>query len=191
MLKSKRQYHFGEKIHLVRERRKATLKEVALAAGVSESLISQIERNKVSPSVDTLLSIAEVLEIDLEYLFKDHKKNKALTIVRSHDTDLLSLDKVIYRHLASIDDRKLKIEALELEIEPGGEKGKIEYGHPGYEIGIIIEGSCEILYGTKQFNLNKGDSVSFSSDIPHILRNNSSSTILKAVWIITPPRIFK
>lgn len=190
MLKPRRQYHFGEKIHLVRERRKNTLKEVALAAGVSESLVSQIERNKVSPSVDTLLSIAEVLEIDLEYLFRDHKKNKALTIIHSDDTDLLSLDKVTYRHLSSIDEKDIKIEALTLKIEPGGEKGKIDYGHPGFEIGIITEGSCEILYGTERYLLKKGDSVSFSSDIPHILKN-SGRTILKAVWIITPPRIFK
>ncbi len=190
MLKSKRQYHFGEKIHLVRERRKATLKEVALAAGVSESLVSQIERNKVSPSVDTLLSIAEALDIDLEYLFKDHKKNTILNIMHADDTDFLSLDKVLYRHFASIDERNIKIEALSLEIKPGGEKGKIEYGHPGFEIGIIIEGSCKILYGTEEYLLNEGDSVSFSSDIPHILKNNSSS-ILKAIWIITPPRIFK
>ncbi len=190
MLNPKRQYHFGEKIHLVRERHKATLKEVALAAGVSESLVSQIERNKVSPSVDTLLSIAEALDIDLEYLFRDQKKNNILNIIHSDDTDFLSLDKVLYRHLSSIDERDLKIEALSLEIKPGGEKGKIEYGHPGFEIGIIVEGSCTIFYGTEQYRLGKGDSVSFSSDIPHILKNNGNS-VLKAIWIITPPRIFK
>ncbi len=186
----KNQYLFGERIHLVRERRGATLKEVALAAGVSESLISQIERNKVSPSVDTLLSIAEALEIDLEYLFKDHKKNKKITIINSSKTDFLSMEKVIYRHLASIDEGNQEIEALELEIEPGGEKGKIEYGHPGNEIGIIIEGTGEILYGTERYLLSKGDSISFSSDIPHILKN-TGTTLLKAIWIITPPRIFK
>ncbi len=189
MLKTRRQYHFGEKIHLVRERRRVTLREVALAAGVSESLVSQIERNKVSPSIDTLLSIADVLEIDLEYLFKDHKQNKLLTITHSDDTDLLSLDNVIYRHLSSIDNKNVKIEALSIEIEPGGEKGKIEYGHPGFEIGIITGGSCEILYGTEQYLLKEGDSVSFSSDIPHILKNNGK-TVLRAIWIITPPRIF-
>ena len=48
-------YTFGEKLRTVRERKGLTLKEVAGQAGVSESLVSQIERNKVSPSVDTLL----------------------------------------------------------------------------------------------------------------------------------------
>ncbi|MGL4369440.1 MAG: helix-turn-helix domain-containing protein, partial [Spirochaetota bacterium] len=57
-------YRFGEKLREVRERKQMTMKEVAEAAGVTESLISQIERNKVSPAIDTLLSITEILDID-------------------------------------------------------------------------------------------------------------------------------
>ncbi|MBW1912730.1 MAG: helix-turn-helix transcriptional regulator, partial [Deltaproteobacteria bacterium] len=52
-------YRFGDKLRRVREKRKVTMKEVALKAGVSESLISQIETNKVSPAIDTLLGIAD------------------------------------------------------------------------------------------------------------------------------------
>ena len=50
------------------------MKEVAEKAGVSESLVSQIERNKISPAIDTLLKIIDVLEIDLEYIFSDYKR---------------------------------------------------------------------------------------------------------------------
>ena len=46
---------FGEKIREVRERKHLTMREVAEKAGVSESLISQIERNKISPAIDTLV----------------------------------------------------------------------------------------------------------------------------------------
>ena len=63
-MKTGMKYKFGEKLRIVRERKGMTLKEVARQAGVSESLISQIERNRVSPSIDTLLQIADVLEID-------------------------------------------------------------------------------------------------------------------------------
>ena len=76
-----------------------------------------------------------------------------------------------------------------IEIESGGQKGDIEYGHPGNEIGIILSGKGELLYGTETYILNKGDSLSFSSDIPHILRN-SGDDVMKAIWIITPPRVF-
>ena len=55
-------YQFGEKLREVRERKKMTMRDVAEKAGVTESLISQIERNKVSPAIDTLFSIASSSE---------------------------------------------------------------------------------------------------------------------------------
>ena len=64
-------YRFGEKLRAVRERKGLTLKTVANQAGVSESLVSQIERNKVSPAIDTLLNLADVLDINIEFLFEE------------------------------------------------------------------------------------------------------------------------
>jgi len=181
---------FGKKLRIVRERRGVTLKKVASMARVSESLVSQIERNKVSPSVDTLLSIAEALEIDLEYLFMDYKRNKAVKIISKDSRDHLVLNKVIYEQLSCINDGQNRVEAFKLIIEPAGEKGKLEYGHTGSEIGIILEGSGELIYGTETYSLNEGDTVSFSSDIPHILKNTGNIT-MTAIWIITPPKVFK
>ena len=65
-------YHFGEKLRQVRENKGYTLKYVAQKAKVSESLVSQIERNHVSPAIDTLLSLADVLDINLEFLFEEY-----------------------------------------------------------------------------------------------------------------------
>jgi transcriptional regulator with XRE-family HTH domain len=181
---------FGEKLRTVRDRKGITLKEVASLAQVSESLVSQIERNKVSPSVDTLLAIAEALEIDLEYLFEDYKKNKAVKIISEKNRDHLVLNKVVYEQLSCINDGANRVEAIRLIIEPAGEKGTLDYGHSGSEIGIILEGSGLLVYGTETYSLNQGDTVSFSSDIPHILKNTGKNKII-AIWIITPPKVFK
>lgn len=81
----KRPYHFGEKLRQVREHKGYTLKVVAQQAGVSESLVSQIERNHVSPAIDTLLALADVLDINLEYLFEEYKRNRPVEIIRSHE----------------------------------------------------------------------------------------------------------
>ncbi len=183
-------FKFGDKIRIVRERKGITLKEVAVKANVSESLVSQIERNKVSPSIDTLLSIVDVLDIDLEYLFRDYKKNKRVNIVRADERNRLILKNVKYEQLSILTEpsKEHSIEAISLEIQPGAEKGDIEYGHIGNELGIILEGKGELLYGTEVYELNEGDSVSFSSDIPHNLKNVGKK-ILKAIWVITPPRM--
>ena len=71
---------FGSRLRAVRERRQMTLREVARKAGVSESLVSQIERDKVSPSIDTLLNITEALGVHPEYLFRGLDPRGDLTI---------------------------------------------------------------------------------------------------------------
>ncbi|MEW5817412.1 MAG: XRE family transcriptional regulator [Spirochaetota bacterium] len=191
MLKNEVRYRFGDKLRTVRERRGMTLKETALKAGLSESLISQIERNRVSPSIDTLISLADILKIDLEYLFKDFKQNKKVGILRSGEGARTVMEKVIYKQLSVISDpvEEHSIEAFLLEIEPEGEKGSYEYGHPGKEFGFLLEGKGILLYGTETYTLNVGDSIAFPSDIPHVFRNTGGKA-LKAVWVVTPPRLF-
>ncbi|MDX9801701.1 MAG: XRE family transcriptional regulator [Spirochaetia bacterium] len=187
----KKECSFGEKIRTVRERRQITLRQVAEAVSISESMVSQIERNKVSPSIDTLLSVAQYLGIDIDYLFSDYKKSGKVIITRKNKGNILKSDSATYSQLCSIPgtDNTSPVEAVWLEIESGKEKGNIEYGHRGSEIGIIIKGEGCLIHGTEQYSLFEGDSISFSSDIPHILRNTGKET-LKAIWILSPPRIF-
>jgi transcriptional regulator with XRE-family HTH domain len=167
------------------------MKEVAEKAGLSESMISQIERNKVSPAIDTLLSIADILDIDLEYLFSEFKKSKSVSIVRNDERNRMILNGVAYEQISRTVGTAGEhgIEAYFLEIEPGLEKGSNDYGHPGRELGYIMEGYGEFVFGGSTYILNAGDSISFASDIPHILRNKGNIT-LKAFWVITPPKLF-
>ena len=188
-MKNASRHRFGELLRTVRERRGKTLKQVASQIGVSESLISQIERNKVSPSVDTLISIADSLEIDLEYLFRDYKQKKAVTIVKPTERSRRSFEGVTYEHLTILHDPEddYSMEALMLTLDAGSARGDMEFGHRGKELGIILEGSGTLSYGDTSYPLDAGDCVSFDSDIPHKLENREERP-LRAVWIITPPK---
>lgn len=189
MIKSEPKHQFGGKLRAVRERRGVTLKQVAGRAGVSESLVSQIERNKVSPSIDTLLSIADVLGVDYEYLFSDYRKKGKVDIIRAAERSVTRDGQVTMSRLSVREEipGEHTVEAFMLEVAPGGQTGDLEYGHAGREFGIILEGEAELLYGDDTYTVAKGDTVSFASRIPHILKNRGNAT-LKAVWIVSPPR---
>jgi transcriptional regulator with XRE-family HTH domain len=190
-MKSETRIRFGEKLRTVRERKGITLKQVAAKINASESLISQIERNRVSPSVDTLIAIADALDIDLDYLFKDFKKNKKATIVKKENRFTFYIKQVIYRQLSVIQDPmdEYSIEALLLEIPPGASTENRDYGHPGKELGIILEGEALFTYGNEVYDLAEGDSINFASDIPHTLTNSGKEKLV-ALWVVTPPRLF-
>jgi transcriptional regulator with XRE-family HTH domain len=183
-------YSFGAKLREIRERKGLTLREIAKKIGVSESLISQIERDKVSPAIDTLLGMLDVLEVDIDYIFSDLKKERILHIVRKNERHKIIQGGVRYYQLSRTynSDEQHSIEAYIIEMEPGAERGSSEYGHPGKELGVIIEGIAEFKIGGKSYILNEGDSISFSSGVPHILKNIGDG-VLKAFWVITPPKM--
>ena len=86
-------------------------------------------------------------------------------------------------------DKEHGIEAYFIEIQPGSEKGSPEYGHIGKEMGIVLEGKGDFIFGTESYALEEGDSISFAADVPHILKNSGDKP-LKAFWVITPPKLF-
>ena len=191
MIKDDVQYRFGDKIRAVRERKGVTLKQVAEKAGVSESLVSQIERNRVSPSIDTLLNIANVLGIDLDYLFSDLRQSRRVDLVRCSERQRLESSGVSYSQLSVMKGgpEEHGIEAFILEVAGGSSTGKGDYGHIGRELGFILEGEGTLNYGADRYELGSGDCISFSSDIPHVLLKNGREP-LRAIWVITPPKMF-
>lgn len=191
MATERQPFRFGEKIRTVRERKGYTLKVVAQAAGVSESLVSQIERNRVSPAIDTLLALADALEIDLEYLFEEYRRERPVRVIRSDARRHTTENGLTYEEIVRPveDDGAHAIESYYITIPPGGETNRGSYGHLGREFGVITEGTVELHYETSVYTLNKGDSISFSATAPHILRNTGKEPV-RALWVVTPPQRF-
>jgi transcriptional regulator with XRE-family HTH domain len=184
-------YRFGEKIRAVRERKGCTLKQVAQAAQVSESLVSQIERNKVSPAIDTLLAIASSLDINLEYLFEEFRQRRKVQVIRAGERRTLTEGDVVYEELATPveNDGSRGIESYMIVVPPGGHTSRGSYGHLGRELGVIVEGEADFEYESESYTLKAGDSISFSASVPHKLYNRGNIP-LKAFWVVSPPQRF-
>ncbi|MCR5623245.1 MAG: XRE family transcriptional regulator [Treponema sp.] len=187
----KKSLRFGEKIREVRERKGLTLKAVASQAGVSESLVSQIERGRVSPAIDTLLSLAQVLDIRLEYLFEEYNRQGRVSVIRSGERRSIHEDRVVYEELACPDEQDggHSIESYIISIPAGGATRRGHYGHPGKEMGYILEGQARLRYEDRDFELGQGDSVSFSAGAPHTIENTGTGP-LKALWVVSPAQRF-
>jgi len=184
-------FRFGEKLRTVRERKGYTLKVVALAAGVSESLVSQIERNRVSPAIDTLLALADALDIDLEYLFEEYRRERPVRVIRADERRHIDENGVLYEEIVRQveGDGAHAIEAYYITLPVGEETKRGSYGHLGREFGVVTEGKGELHYETTSYPLNKGDSISFSATAPHTLKN-VGDVPFRALWVVTPPQRF-
>jgi len=179
----------GDKIREVREKRGITLRALAEEAGVSESLVSQIERAKVSPSLDTLMAIVGALDIDLEWLFRDYRRQKPATVTKKAERRVTRSPGIEYEQVSVMrgGPSEHAVEVRWMTMEAGAKTGDTEYGHVGSETGIILKGRARLSYGARSYDLDEGDAVSFSSDIPHTLANAGKGRLV-ALWITTPPR---
>jgi len=188
---SERTYHFGEKIRAVREKKHMTLKAVAQQAGVSESLVSQIERNRVSPAIDTLLSLANVLDINLEYLFEEYNRRRPVAVIRSGERRTMKEDDITYEEIVKPNEKDdpHTMESYMIEIPVGSRTHRGNYGHLGREMGIIVKGKARFHYENNEYDLEEGDSINFSAGAPHTLENIGDD-ILRAIWVVSPAQRF-
>ncbi len=177
----------GALLRATRNSRQLTIKEVASKAGVSSSLLSQIERNRISPSLDTLLQLLEVYGVSPNRFFKDYETHSRVEIVRKNERKVHRRKGFKYEKLCGQgqDKGNHSFNAFFLELEPGQERGDAEDGHLGRELGIVVSGTACLAYGEEEYEISDGDSVSFFSQIPHVIKNVSDS-LFQAYWVVTP-----
>ncbi len=180
-------YKLGAFLRAIRMERSATIKDVAEKAGISSSLLSQIERNRISPSLDTLLQILEVYGVSPEHFFKTYEINSKVEIIKGHERKLIVRKGCKYQKLSgeSQDRGNHSFNAFFLELDPGARRGDPVNGHLGRELGIVTAGQADLVYGDQTHTLAAGDSVSFFSEIPHVLINKED-TKFQAYWVVTP-----
>ena len=182
-------YKFGKKLRDIRKKKSFTMKDVASSVGVSESLISQIETEKVYPAVDTLISICEFLKVDPSIFFTKIVEKETVKVVKKECREITLKNGVKYEKLSTIfkGDNENNIDAYYIEIDPNCNSGNDDYGHQGKELGTIVEGNGEFVIGGKTIKVEAGDTITFDSSIPHKL-TNVGDEVLKTYWTITPPK---
>ena len=71
-------YSIGEKLRSLRLRKSMGLVELGKHTGLSAALLSKLERGKLFPTLPTLLRIALVFGVGLEYFFTDERKRRVV-----------------------------------------------------------------------------------------------------------------
>src|SRR5215472_15058699 len=81
----------GQRIKLLRTRRRFTLRDLASRAGVSAAMISEVERGRKSPTVTLLTEIATALAVPTSYLFERDEPIVGISVLRRSDHSIVDL----------------------------------------------------------------------------------------------------
>lgn len=183
-------FAIGQKIRDLRNEKELTLGDLANRVNVSPSLISQLERGGINPSISLLKSIADALETPLASLLEEEGSpaEPPSPVVKAKERKVIMWEGGIRFSLLS---RSLDLgcEFMFNEWPPGSSTGKEKYVHEGVECGIILEGEIEVELEDRVYLLKPGDSITFRSDVPHRLSNRGKK-MAKGIWVNSKPWIF-
>jgi transcriptional regulator with XRE-family HTH domain len=174
---------YGAKLKEIRKKLGFTLEDISQKTGFTKSFISQIENGKNSPSISSLKKICYALGTTISELFEDERN--IVHKFTKEDYNILDNKNIVMYFLASkLISRKL--EPMIIEIDPHGETGSDYYRHSGEEFGYVLEGTLTVIIGTDEYNIEQGESIYFSSNLPHKLKNKKNIK-MRAFWVGTPP----
>ncbi|HYH93807.1 MAG TPA: cupin domain-containing protein [Candidatus Saccharimonadales bacterium] len=175
----------GSRIRGLRQGRQMTLRDVAERAGVTESFLSQVERDVTSPSIATVQRIARALDLSIAQLFAEQPETGR--VVRRE-----ARKRVAYPGLKAVDEFLTsnmagRLQVIMSTIEPGGGTGAEPYTHDSdEEVVVVLTGVLDLWVADEHYVLREGDAITFPSRLPHWNANHSAQPVT-VLFCVTPP----
>ncbi len=160
----------GRRLRKVRTAARRSQRELARAAGVSNAMISLIEKGHSNPSLGLLKRILDAIPVSIADFFALDIQAQQQWHFRSGELTEIGRGDISYRQVGA----HLKPGGLQVLQEcyaPGTDTGRAMLSHDGEEAGIIISGQLEVTVGEEVQILGPGDAYRFDSRTPHRFRN--------------------
>lgn len=173
----------GPKIRSLRQHLSLTLEEVATSAGISTPFLSQVERGLARPSVTTLMAIARVLGVKIQYLLDAPREERY--VARG--------DRLTFFGFAGADNQFARLtqvtesgqmEALLVRI-PAGQRLDEITARAGEQFWYVLSGTVTLTLEGKTYVFSEGDSAHYDSNDAHRWHNTGERDAL-LMWVGTP-----
>lgn len=176
-------YSIGEKLRSLRLRKSMGLVELGKHTGLSAALLSKLERGKLFPTLPTLLRIAMVFGVGLDYFFTDERKRRVVGVVRREErvrfpdrpgTPPGTQNVQYYFERLDYRSTERKLSAFLADFQDVPVDKLRPHQHAGVEFLYVIKGSMALKIGREEFLLEPEDSIYFDSAVLHSYRRRGS-----------------
>lgn len=184
----------GAEMRKARRNAGLSLQQLAELAGVSTSLLSQLERGLATPSLASLRRISASLRVSIFQLLQESDASPHRVVRSDSRRKVLLKTEGISYELLSPDTKHMlevwlgRIDVNELEPEPSQHRSPEPSQHPSEEHIHVLTGQMEITIGTEVYVLGPHDSVQYDGNWPHKIRNIGTSR-LEFISALTPPTL--
>lgn len=175
----------GAALQRLRLARGLTLEDLSRIAGVSKSMLSQIEREKANPTIAITWRLANALGVQIgELLATSERDLETIRVTDAHETPTLPGHHAGYV-LRILGPMELagKYEWYELTLAPGGELASQGHDPGAQEHMTLLHGSVEVEVGNDKKKVKLGGTARYPADLLHIIRN-VGKTEAKALLVV-------
>lgn len=181
----------GAQIKKLRNDKNMTLKQLSELTGLSIGFLSQLERGMTSVAIDTLLKIASVLDVSINYFFPEDNPQNDDPVLRRYEQKIILSDRnnfIQYSLSKNLSDKEMLPRLIEILPRKTYEKVNL-YSHEGEEFIYILEGILTYYYKNQKYDLYPGDSLHIHSNEIHNWENNTNNVV--RLIEVTIPNKFK
>lgn len=163
----------AQNVKKLREKRKLTLDAASEITGVSRSMLAQIEKGDVNPTISVLWKIANGYKVSFTSIIEEPPQ-ETVSVLRAAEPLLEDGGRYLNYPAFAFDEAK-QFETYRIVIKPQGSLSAQPHLKGAEEFITVFEGSVAITAGDKTYNLNTGDSIRFMANVPHAYANTGST----------------
>ena len=176
----------GGRIKSLRAERRLQQRQLAEKAGMTPSMVSQIESGRLTPSLPTLGKLAAALGVPIASLFET-AQNGRLHVSRKSEYPVVSFDGTTEKwHVLGAGLFQGKIRAVVSTLGPrakGVKTDKVVIDPGQMKLFYVLEGKVALHYNGEAQRLEAGDSAYLDGGTPHGWENLGPKSA-KALWVI-------
>ena len=163
-----------------------TLRELAEEAELTSGFLSQVENDHVSPSLNSLGRIAEVLRVPLFQLLSTHTGNP---VVRTNERTAVQWMDTGVEVVLLTPYRDWQMLPFHRTMAPGERVPAVRLERAREEWYYVLTGAIEItLTNEERYVLEEGDAIHFESSRLHEVANPTRKTA-EFICMMTPPQL--
>ncbi len=160
----------GRQVKSFRVKQGITVADLARQADLSPGMLSKVENGLTSPSLATLHSLAEALNVPVTSLFRMYEETREATNVKAGEG--LTIERQgtraghQYQLLGHSSGQSPAVEPYLITLSEKSDVFPL-FQHEGVEFIYVLEGEVIYRHANKTYHLYPGDSLYFDSDAPH------------------------
>lgn len=176
----------GDTLAALRQAQALSLDELSRKAGVSKSMLSQIERAQANPTVAVVWRLANALGVPIAELLGGAPAAPAapaITLVPTQSTPFLrSPDGLCELRILGPVEMAGQFEWYELRLQPGGVLDSQPHEPGTHEHLTVATGSMELNVADASQKLKASETARYPADCKHSIRNSGKTAA--SAWLV-------